>query len=362
MVMKDINLFLNSKRQRRIEMAKKLGTTITQHILNQQRENPEATGAFTHILYELIVAAKVISKEVNKAGLVDILGYTGEINIQDEAVQKLDVFANRIIVERMQHIGQLCCMGSEEIADLIDIPPQYPKGNYILLFDPLDGSSNIDVNISIGTIFGIYKKVGDEMDINFLLHEVLQPGIKQVAAGYFIYGSSTIMVYTTGNGVHGFTLFPSVGEFLLSHEDIRIPEKGKIYSVNESNYPYWDEKTRALIDYFKTKDKESGRPYTARYVGSLVADFHRNLLKGGIFMYPADLKDPKKPSGKLRLMVEANPLAMVVEQAGGYASDGHGPILDIQPTDLHQRVPLYIGSRKDVELAEAFIGGKRQGN
>ncbi len=343
-------------------MAKRLGTTITQHILNQQREKPEATGAFTHILYELIVAAKVISKDVNKAGLVDILGSTGEINIQDEAVQKLDVFANRIIVERMQHIGQLCCMGSEEIADLIDIPPQYPKGNYILVFDPLDGSSNIDVNISIGTIFGIYKKVGDETDINFLLHEVLQPGIKQVAAGYFIYGSSTIMVYTTGNGVHGFTLFPSVGEFLLSHEDIRIPEKGKIYSVNESNYPYWDEKTRSLIDYFKTKDKKSGRPYTARYVGSLVADFHRNLLKGGIFMYPADLKDPKKPSGKLRLMVEANPLAMVVEQAGGYASDGHGPILDIQPTDLHQRVPLYIGSRKDVELAEAFISEKRQGN
>jgi fructose-1,6-bisphosphatase I len=359
--MNSLNLFLNSKRQRRIEMSKKLGTTITQHILNQQRENPEATGAFTHILYELIVAAKVISKEVNKAGLVDILGSTGEINIQDEAVQKLDVFANRIIVERMQHIGQLCCMGSEEIADLIDIPPQYPKGNYILLFDPLDGSSNIDVNISIGTIFGIYKKVGDETDINFLLHEVLQRGIKQVAAGYFIYGSSTIMVYTTGNGVHGFTLFPSVGEFLLSHEDIRIPEKGKIYSVNESNYPYWDEKTRDLIDYFKTKDKDSGRPYTARYVGSLVADFHRNLLKGGIFMYPADLKDPKKPSGKLRLMVEANPLAMVVEQAGGYASDGHGPILDIRPTDLHQRVPLYIGSRKDVELAEAFIGGKRSG-
>ncbi len=343
-------------------MAKRLGTTITQHILNQQREKPEATGAFTHILYELIVAAKVISKEVNKAGLVDILGSTGEINIQDEAVQKLDVFANRIIVERMQHIGQLCCMGSEEIADLIDIPPQYPKGNYILLFDPLDGSSNIDVNISIGTIFGIYKKVGDETDINFLLHEVLQPGIRQVAAGYFVYGSSTIMVYTTGNGVHGFTLFPSVGEFLLSHEDIRIPEKGNIYSVNESNYPYWDENTRSLVDYFKMKDKESGRPYTARYVGSLVADFHRNLLKGGIFMYPADLKDPKKPSGKLRLMVEANPLAMVVEQAGGYASDGHGPILDIQPTDLHQRVPLYIGSRKDVELAEEFISGKRQGH
>jgi fructose-1,6-bisphosphatase I len=341
-------------------MATRVGTTITQHLLSQQRQNPEATGAFTHLLYELIVAAKVISKEVNQAGLEDILGATGEINVQEEAVQKLDVFANRVIMERMQHIGQLCCMGSEEIADLIDIPPQYPKGSYILLFDPLDGSSNIDVNISIGTIFGIYKKTTDETDINFLLNEVLQPGYKQVAAGYFIYGSSTMMVYTTGNGVHGFTLMPSVGEFLLSHENIRIPEKGKTYSVNESNYAYWDDNTKALIDYFKAKDKETGRPYTSRYVGSLVADFHRNLLKGGIFMYPADLKDPKKPRGKLRLMVEANPLAMVVKQAGGYASDGRGPILDIQPNELHQRVPLYIGSKKDVELAEEFLAGKRR--
>jgi len=340
-------------------MTDRLGTTITQHILREQRENPEATGAFTILLYELIVAAKVISREVNKAGLGEILGATGEINIQEEAVQKLDVFANRIIIERMQHIGQLCCMGSEEIADLIDIPLQYPKGNYILLFDPLDGSSNIDVNISIGTIFGIYKKEGDETDINFLLHEALQPGYKQVAAGYFIYGSSTIMVYTTGEGVHGFTHFLSVGEFLLSHKNIRILERGKIYSVNESNYGYWDDNTRALVDYFKAKDKETGRPYTSRYVGSLVADFHRNLLKGGIFMYPADLKDPKKTTGKLRLMFEANPLAMVAEQAGGYASDGHGPILKIQPGELHQRVPLYIGSRKDVELAEEFISGKR---
>jgi fructose-1,6-bisphosphatase I len=341
-------------------MATRVGTTITQHLLSQQRQNPEATGAFTDLLYELIVAAKVISREVNQAGLADILGATGEINVQEEAVQKLDVFSNRVIVERMQHIGQLCCMGSEEIADLIDIPKQYPKGNYILLFDPLDGSSNIDVNISIGTIFGIYKKTTNETDINLLLSEVLQPGYKQVAAGYFIYGSSTMMVYTTGNGVHGFTLMPSVGEFLLSHENIRIPEKGKTYSVNESNYNYWDDNTKALIDYFKAKDKETGRPYTSRYVGSLVADFHRNLLKGGIFMYPADMKDPKKPQGKLRLMVEANPLAMVVKQAGGYASDGKGSILEIQPSELHQRVPLYIGSKKDVELAEEFLAGKRK--
>jgi fructose-1,6-bisphosphatase I len=337
-----------------------VGITITEHILNQQRENPEATGGFTTLLNELIVAAKVISREVNKAGLVDILGSTGKINIQDEQVQKLDIFANQVIIQRMQHVGELWCMGSEEDPDLIDIPPQYPKGDYILLFDPLDGSSNIDVNVSIGTIFGIYKRKDSGISSYLLLDEVLQAGLNQVAAGYFIYGSSTIMVYTTGKGtgVHGFTLFPSVGEFLLSHENIKIPEKGKIYSVNEGNYCHWDEKTRALIDYFKAKDKGTARPYTSRYVGSLVADFHRNLLKGGIFMYPADNKDPKKPSGKLRLMVEANPLAMVIKEAGGYASNGHGPILEIQPEDLHQRVPLYIGSKQEVELAEAFISGK----
>jgi fructose-1,6-bisphosphatase I len=336
--------------------------TITQHILEQQKlENPAATGAFTILLNELVVAAKVISREVNKAGLADILGATGKINVQGEQVQKLDQFANQIIIERMQHIGQLCCMGSEEDADLIDIPSRYPKGDYIILFDPLDGSSNIDVNVSIGTIFGIYKKKSKETRIDYLLNDVLQPGREQVAAGYFIYGSSTMMVYTTGNGtgVHGFTLFPSIGEFLLSHENIRIPEKGKLYSVNEGNYPYWDDRTWKLVDYFKTKDPDTGRPYSSRYVGSLVADFHRNLLKGGIFMYPADFKDPKKSTGKLRLMVEANPLAFVVQEAGGYASDGNGPILDIEPNQLHQRVPLYIGSKKDVELAEQFISGKR---
>jgi fructose-1,6-bisphosphatase I len=342
-------------------MARKgVGTTITEHILRQQRLNPEATGAFTTLLNELIVAAKVISREVNKAGLVDILGPTGQVNVQQEHVQKLDVFANQVIVERLKHVGQLCCMGSEEVADLIEIPAQYPRGEYILLFDPLDGSSNIDVNVSIGTIFGIYKLKPERTSSDVLLADVLQPGKNQVAAGYFIYGSSTVMVYTTGNGtgVHGFTLFPSVGEFLLSHENIRIPEKGKIYSVNEGNYAYWDERTLALVDYFKAKDKETGRPYTSRYVGSLVADFHRNLLKGGIFMYPADLKDAKKPAGKLRLMVEANPLAMVVQEAGGYASDGHGPILEIEPKELHQRTPLYIGSRTEVSFAEAVISGK----
>ncbi len=344
-------------------MAKRdVGVTITQHILEQQkRHSPSATGAFTNLLNELVVAAKVISRDVNKAGLADILGATGKVNVQGEQVQKLDDFANHVIIERMQHIGELCCMASEEDADLIDIPSGYSKGDYIIVFDPLDGSSNIDVNVSIGTIFGVYKKKSNETRIDYLLNDVLQPGRNQVAAGYFIYGSSTMMVYTTGNGtgVHGFTLIPSVGEFLLSHRDIRIPEKAKIYSVNEGNYPYWDDRTWKLVDYFKTRDAETGRPYSSRYVGSLVADFHRNLLKGGIFMYPADRKDPKKTTGKLRLMVEANPLAFVIEEAGGYASDGHGPILDIEPTELHQRVPLYIGSKRDVELAEAFISGKR---
>ncbi|MBW1721723.1 MAG: class 1 fructose-bisphosphatase [Deltaproteobacteria bacterium] len=338
-------------------MKKRVGMTITEHILKEQRENPGATGDFTQLLSELIVAAKVISREVNKAGLTDILGSTGEVNVQEEQVQKLDVFANRVIIERMRHVGQLCCMGSEELADPVEIPPQYPKGNYVLLFDPLDGSSNIDVNVSIGTIFGIYRRVSRPEEGDYTMTDLLQPGIRQVAAGYFIYGSSTIMVYTTGNGVHGFTLYPSVGEFLLSHENIRIPEKGKIYSVNEGYYQYWDEKTKAVVEYFKSRDESTGRPYSARYVGSLVADFHRNLLKGGIFMYPADRKDPKKPSGKLRLMVEANPLAMVVKQAGGYASNGYGPILEIEPESLHQRVPLYIGSKEDVKMVEKIMAG-----
>ena len=331
-----------------------IGVTVTERILDKQRENPEATGAFTRLLSELIVAAKIISREVNKAGIVDILGYTGRQNIQEEEVQKLDDFANRTIIERMSHIGQLCVMASEENADLIEIPSRYPKGNYVLIYDPLDGSSNIDVNVSIGTIFSIHRKITPGEDGT--LTDVLQPGHKQVAAGYFIYGSSTMMVYTTGHGVHGFTLFPGIGEFLLSHESIRVPERGKIFSVNESNYNYWSDGVRRLVDYFKSP--ETKPPYTARYIGSLVSDFHRNLLKGGIFMYPADTKDPKKPHGKLRLMCEANPLAFVVKQAGGYASTAEKPILEIEPEDIHQRVPLFIGSKKDVELAEKYVRGE----
>ena len=327
--------------------------TVIEHLLIHQKASPMATGRFTRLLNELILAAKIISREVNKAGLVDVLGFTGETNVQGEQVQKLDDYANRVIIHRMQRAGVLCAMASEENADLIEIPDKFDTGDYILIFDPLDGSSNIDVNVSIGTIFSIFKRKNSTQSVT--LSDVLQKGAQQVAAGYFIYGSSTMMVYTTGNGVHGFTLDPSVGEFLLSHPDIKIPEQGKIYSVNESYWHYWDEKTREVVSYFKSPQNERGRPYSLRYIGSLVTDFHRNLLYGGIFMYPADKKDPKKPSGKLRLLCEANPMALIVEQAGGMAIDGQRRILDIEPQELHQRVPLFIGSKKDVQkVAEIF--------
>jgi fructose-1,6-bisphosphatase I len=321
--------------------------TVIEHLLLHQKESPMATGRFTRLLNELILAAKIISREVNKAGLVDVLGFTGTINVQGEEVLKLDEFANRVLIHRLERAGVLCVMASEENADLIEIPSAFPLGDYILIFDPLDGSSNIDSNVSIGTIFSIYRRQGPEGK-NVTLSEVLQKGANQVAAGYFVYGSSTIMVYTTGRGVHGFTLDPSVGEFLLSHPDIKIPENGKFYSVNESYWPYWDEPTRKVVSHFKGPKPKPGQPYNLRYIGSLVADFHRNLLAGGIFMYPADSRDPKKPSGKLRLMCEAAPLAMVVEEAGGMATDGKIRILDIEPLELHQRVPLFIGSKKDV--------------
>ncbi len=319
--------------------------TLGTHILQQQMKYPEATGELTDLLYDIILAAKIISREVNKAGLAEILGLTGKINVQGEEVQKLDEYANTTIKNIVQRSGNLCLMASEEEEDIIRIPEKYPLGKYVLAFDPLDGSSNIDVNVSIGTIFSIFKKVnidgkpGDYEDI-------LQPGYKQVAAGYVIYGSSTVFVYTSGQGVHGFTLDPSVGEFFLSHPDIKIPERGKYYSVNESNYHLWDDKIKNYVD--KVREGRCEYKYTSRYIGSLVADFHRNLLKGGIFLYPSNKKSPK---GKLRLLYEANPLAFIVEQAGGMAITDRGErILDIVPQELHQRVPLIIGSKDDVEL------------
>jgi len=322
--------------------------TVTEHLLLHQKQSPMATGRFTALLNELILAAKIVSRDVNKAGLVDISGVTGVVNVQGEAVRKLDDFANDIFIHRMQRTGFLCAIGSEENADLIEIPDQFPKGDYILIMDPLDGSSNIDANVNVGTIFSILRRKERTATCSAPLCEVLQKGAEQVAAGYFLYGTSTMMVYTTGRGVHGFTLDPSVGEFLLSHPDIKIPERGKIYSVNEGYSIYWDEPTREIMEYFKSSQNDRGAPYSSRYVGSLVADFHRNLLYGGIFLYPADRKDPKKPHGKLRLMCEASPLAFVCREAGGAASDGARDILDIEPDELHARVPLFIGSREDV--------------
>jgi fructose-1,6-bisphosphatase I len=320
--------------------------TVQQHILDEARLHPGASGDFTALMTSLIVAAKIISREVNMAGLAKILGETGEVNVHGERVTKLDEFAQQTICGAMGHSGHLCVMASEEEEGIIPIPDGSKRGKYVLMFDPLDGSSNIDVNASIGTIFSIHKKVTTHADDGDL-EDCLQLGSRQVAAGYFIYGSSTMMVYTTGHGVSGFTLDPSVGEFLMSSENIRIPDRGKIYSINEGNVAQWDNGTRRYVEHVKQVNKDDNRPYSLRYIGSLVADFHRNLLKGGIFMYPG-------PKGKLRLLYEAAPLAMVVEQAGGTASTGVDRILDIQPTSLHQKVPLIIGSKDDVTLYEKF--------
>lgn len=317
------------------------GMTLTQFLLEEQRRCRSASGSFTSLFSDLVVAAKVISRDVNRAGLIDITGGVGSRNVHGEDVQKLDVLANAAIVRTMERAGHLAGMASEESEGIIAVDGSC-RGHYLLLFDPLDGSSNIDVNISVGTIFSILKcSTGQDVTEK----DFLRPGREQVCAGYILYGSSTMFVYTTGHGVHGFTLDPGVGEFLLSHENIRMPDKGKIYSINEANSKYW---LPGTSEYIK-KIKENGKDRTARYVGSLVADFHRNLLKGGIFLYPAD---KKAKNGKLRLMYEANPLAFVAEQAGGRASDGSRRILDITPTELHQRTPLIIGCKADVEEAE----------
>jgi fructose-1,6-bisphosphatase I len=333
-------------------MAKK-GMSVLRHIIEQERRFPRATGSLSGLLMDLIYAAKIISREVNKAGLVDILGLTGQENIHGEEVKKLDEYANDKLFTAMDHGGHLCIMASEERDEVIPIPDKFPKGKYVLLFDPLDGSSNIDANASIGTIFSIHRKKTDGE--NGTLEDCLQKGCDQVAAGYIIYGSSTMLVYTTGQGVNGYTLDPSVGEFLLSHIDIKTPSRGKIYSVNEGNTEFWDEGTKKYIRYLKEKDSASGRPYSLRYIGSLVSDFHRNLLYGGIFLYPADYKDPNKSKGKLRLLYEASPMAFIVEQAGGLATTGKENILDIVPTELHQKVPLIIGSKEDVLTYQKFV-------
>jgi fructose-1,6-bisphosphatase I len=328
--------------------------TLERHIIEEERRYPGATGEFSGVLHDLSLAAKLVWREVSKAGLVNILGITDRMNVSGDLVKKLDEFADETIYKAMDHGGHLCVMASEENEDLLHIPDHYPRGKYVLLYDPLDGSSNIDANINIGTIFSIRRRV--TASGKGTLEDCLRPGNQQVGAGYVIYGSSTMFVYTTGRGVHGFTLDPSVGEFLLSHENITIPRRGRIYSVNEGNSARWEDGMKRCVEYLKAEDKETGRPYSSRYIGTLVADFHRTLLYGGIYAYPGDTKNPE---GKLRLMYEANPLAYIVEQAGGRASDGFRRILDIRPSSLHQKTPVVIGSEEDVRLAEDFIQKKR---
>lgn len=329
--------------------------TIERHILEQQRTHPQATGVFSSLLYDIALAAKIIARETSRAGLVEILGLAGKMNVQGEAQMKLDVFANQTLIRINSYTGRVAVMASEEEPEPIPIPEGYPTGRYVLVFDPLDGSSNIDVNVSIGTIFGVYRRLSEGAG-GGALQDCLQPGRALVAAGYIVYGSSTMMVYSTGNGVHGFTLDPGVGEFLLSHPNIQIPSPPKYYSVNQGYEQYWSEGVRRFTHWLQGIGEEGlPKPLSARYIGSLVADFHRNLLQGGIFYYPADYRDPRKPQGKLRLLYEAIPLAFIAHHAGGYASDGRRPILDIPPESLHQRTPLFIGDRELVEKAEAFI-------
>ncbi|MFI5237028.1 MAG: class 1 fructose-bisphosphatase [Ignavibacteriales bacterium] len=325
--------------------------TLGRHIIEEQSKYEGATGELSKLLHDLSLAAKVISLEVNKAGLADIIGFTGDNNVHGEQVKKLDVFAHDMLVKAMDHGGHLCVMASEEEEDIIHIPQRFNIGKYVLIFDPLDGSSNIDANISIGTIFSIYRRISPD-GVPGTMKDCLQTGDKQVAAGYIIYGSSTMLVYTAGTGVHGFTLDPAFGEFLLSHPNIQTPKKSKIYSINEGNYLYWHPGLKKYIKYLQDEDKATDRPYSGRYIGSMVADIHRNILYGGIFMYPADSRNP---NGKLRLQYECNPMAFIVEQAGGRATNGKKRILEIQPETLHQRVPIFIGSEEDVKTVEMFM-------
>jgi fructose-1,6-bisphosphatase I len=322
--------------------------TIERFILENQPES--AKGELTYLLYDIALAAKIIAHKTNRAGLTDILGRAGAVNIQGEEQEKLDVYADELIVRICDHSGRLCVMASEERPDVIPIPDQYEKGTYVLVYDPLDGSSNIDVNVSIGTIFGIFRTT--DWERRGRLEDVLQPGSSLIAAGYVLFGASTMLVYSTGRGVHGFTLDLELGEFLLSHPNMRLPEPPAYYSVNHAYYARWSPAVQAFVRWLQGQEESDAPRLSSRYIGSLVADFHRNLLRGGIFFYPAE---KAKPQGKIRLLYEAAPLAFLIDQAGGYASTGSQSILNMAPAELHQRVPIFIGNRQLVERAEAFV-------
>lgn len=326
-------------------------TTLGQFIIERQADFPYAKGELSRLLRDIGIASKLVNREVNKAGLVDILGEYGTTNVQGEAVKKLDVYANEQFIAALGSGGETCAIASEENDNLVPITTQVSKNaKYMVCIDPLDGSSNIDVNVSIGTIFSIYRRTNFATPVSD--KDLMQQGTAQVAAGYVIYGPSTMLVYTTRHGVNGFTLDPSIGEFCLSHPDMRCPDSGTLYSINEGNYAHFPDGVKRYIKYCQEEDQATKRPYSSRYIGSLVADFHRNLLKGGIFIYPSTAKSPK---GKLRLLYECNPLALIIEQAGGRATDGQRRILELRPTSLHDRTPLFIGSSKMVAQAETFM-------
>ena len=326
--------------------------TIERYIIEQERRFPEATGELSNLLYDICLAAKIISRHVRRAGLSDILGDEGTVNVQGELQQKLDVFANETVRNAIHYTGRVCVTASEEDDEPVPVPAGQRAGKYVVVFDPLDGSSNIDVNIPIGTIFSIYRRVSRNGPGN--AKDCLQAGRHQVAAGYVLYGSSTMLVYTTGKGVHGFTLDPTIGEFLLSHPDIKTAPVGGYYSINESNFDRWSPAVQRVITNWK-KGEGGIKPKNMRWVASLVADFHRNLLAGGVFIYPTDSKSPQ---GKLRLVYECAPMAFICEQAGGAATDGHRRILDIVPDTLHQKTPLVIGAKADVEYATEIIAAE----
>lgn len=326
--------------------------TLNEFIINRQEEHPEAKGDLSRLLHHIGIAAKIVNKKINKAGLVDILGVAGQINVQGEEVKKLDVFANDHFIAALRASGEVCAIASEENQEIVTFNDGLSRdGHYVFCMDPLDGSSNIEVNVSVGTIFSIYRRRSPEGEAA-VLDDFLQPGHHQVAAGYVIYGSSTMLVYTTGSGVDGFTLDPGIGEFCLSHPGIRTPERGRIYSINEGNYAHFPTGVKQYIKYCQEIDAATDRPYTSRYIGSLVSDFHRNLLQGGIFLYP---QTQSAPQGKLRLIYECNPIAYIAEQAGGRATDGRERTLETVPENLHQRVPFYVGSRAMVERLHAFL-------